>query len=139
MLFSMTSSSSSKKNSICILYCVFDLEVLPVCLLYIGKTFIDLFLSSLAGVLCFYAYYCRARHCDFNEPKNIEIGVRIQKILKFSYRVFWVFPGAVVPLNSRGSTAGGAETASAEVPGLYLLSTGSHAVYQTVPGRYPTR
>ena len=37
------------------------------------------------------ASMCRSRRCDFNEPKNIENGVRMQKLRPFSYKGFLQF------------------------------------------------
>ena len=56
------------------------------CSLYRGQTISHLVLSLIVEQWCFTSYSCSARRGDSDEPKNIENGVRMQKLLRFSYR-----------------------------------------------------
>ena len=89
----MTSQGLPKMDFVRKLVVLSVLEVLPVVPFREVKPFPIWFYLPLLGNDFFSSYSCSARCGDFNEPKNIENGVRMQKLWRFSCRClcsFWV-------------------------------------------------
>ena len=88
VFISMTISSSSKTDFIWISCCVFDIGGFT-CLSFIERSNSLLVVSSSHdGLWCLYAWSYRACCQLQNKPKLIENGVRMQKLLQFSYCCF---------------------------------------------------
>ena len=128
---SMTSSSSSKTDFICILYDVFDVgvfigssrrEVSPLYTLYFLPCWSSIF--SL-----FVGHYVSL---SFQQNWFHPIWSSVLKLSQFSFRV----PQAVVPLTQAVVPLEVQKKHHAEVPGRYRSGTGSHAVCPAGSERY---
>ena len=88
-----TSPRTSKTDFVRKTCCVFGVGGFTDCSLKRGKILPHLVLSSIVVQGCFSAYSCSARCGDSNEPKNIENGVRMQKLWQFSFCCFCCLGG----------------------------------------------
>ena len=89
----MTSQGLPKTDFVRKTCCVFGIGGFSNCSLKRYQILPHLVLSSFVEQWCFSAYSSSGRCGDSNEPKNIENGVRMQKLWQFSFCCFCCLGG----------------------------------------------
>jgi hypothetical protein len=86
-----TSPISSKTESKCIFYCVFELKGFTGSSLWKFSHLSTFGIFPLDNSWCFFVYSCSTFSKLFKNPKFAKNGVRMQKISRFSYECFCSF------------------------------------------------